>query len=113
MNDLIWLMAAVDADIPKVSLGDLITNVLNIIYFLVGIAAVVVIILSGYSYITSDGNPDKAKKGMRGIVYSAIGIAIVVFAFARMFNALLRRHMLGFFVNLRYTHGIFTAFLFL
>jgi cytochrome bd-type quinol oxidase subunit 2 len=75
-------MAKIDADVPKVPMGQLIANALNIVYFVVGIVAVVVIIVSGFQYLTSNGDSAKAQKAMHTILDCAIGIAVVLFAFA-------------------------------
>jgi cytochrome bd-type quinol oxidase subunit 2 len=71
-----------DADIPKISAGDLITNGLNIVYFVAGMVAVVMIIMAGYNYLTANGDSAKAQKAMSTIIQCAIGIVVVVFAFA-------------------------------
>jgi len=80
---IIFTMASITTDkIPKVSAGDLITNGLNIVYFIVGIVAVVMIIMAGYSYMTANGDSGKASKGMRTIIFAAIGLVVVTCAFA-------------------------------
>jgi hypothetical protein len=71
-----------DANIPVISGGQLIANGLNIAYFVIGMIAVVMMIMAGYSYMTADGDPGKAQKGMRTIIYCAIGLVVVIFAFA-------------------------------
>jgi len=82
MKNLILLMAAKNPGIPEVPIGELITNVLNVIYFVLGIIAVIMIIIAGYNYMTADGDPQKAQKGLRTILYCAIGLVVVIFAFA-------------------------------
>jgi multisubunit Na+/H+ antiporter MnhB subunit len=83
MNHLIWLFAQKqNADIPKISMSQLVVNGLNIVYFAIGMIAVVMIIMAGYSYMTADGDPGKAQKGLRTIIYCAIGLAVTIFAFA-------------------------------
>jgi hypothetical protein len=44
--------------------------------------AVVMIIMAGYSYMTANGDPGKASKGLRTILFASIGLAVVIFAFA-------------------------------
>jgi uncharacterized membrane protein len=82
MSRIVTLMAQIDADIPKMEMGNLIRNGLNIVYFVVGLVAVVVIIVAGYQYITRNGDPERAKKALHTILDCAIGIAVVIFAFA-------------------------------
>ena len=48
--------------------------------YLAGIVAVISIIIAGISYITSQGNAEKAASARRRIVNSLIGVAAVVIA---------------------------------
>ena len=57
-------------------------TILMIVYSLIGIVAVVMIILGGVSYATSQGDPGKIKKGKDTILYGIIGLIIVLLAFA-------------------------------
>ncbi len=57
-------------------------NALNtIILPLAGIAAVIAIIYGGYLYITSGGDPEKAQKAKRVIMYSVIAIVVITLSF--------------------------------
>ena len=67
---------------------DKVKNVLNAVYLWIGIVAVVVIVVSGIRYISSQGNPEAVKKAKNGILYAAIGLIITVAAFA-ITNAIL------------------------
>jgi len=44
------------------------------------VVAVVIIIISGYTMITSMGDPDKTKKGQGGLTASIVGMVIVFVA---------------------------------
>jgi hypothetical protein len=44
------------------------------------VVAVAIIIYSGYTLITSGGEPDKIQKGQKGIVAAVIGMVIVFIA---------------------------------
>ena len=44
------------------------------------VVAVVIIIISGYTMITSMGDPDKIKKGQGGLTASIVGMVIVFVA---------------------------------
>ncbi len=44
------------------------------------VVAVVLIIVSGYNMITSTGDPEKIKKGQRGLTAAIIGLIIVFVA---------------------------------
>ena len=88
MLDFVKLLAVgvkgtgVDVDIPNPSGGDLVQNVLNIVYFVVGIVAVGMIIYAGIQYLTANGEPGKAKKAMDTIIFSVVGLIVVIAAFA-------------------------------
>lgn len=58
-----------------------VTTFLNSIYMIVGFIAVLMIIIGGISYITSSGDAAKATKAKNTIIYSAIGVAVIMLAF--------------------------------
>ncbi len=57
-------------------------SILNVVYLVIGIIAVIMIIIGGISYATSQGDPGKVKKGKDTIMYGIIGLVIVLLAFA-------------------------------
>ncbi len=59
-----------------------ISVILTAVYTIIGIVAVVMIILGGISYATSQGDPGKIKKGKDTILYGIIGLVITLLAFA-------------------------------
>ncbi len=56
--------------------------VLNGVYFVAGVVAVVVIIIGGIGYITSGGDSSKVTKAKNTIVFAVIGLVLVIVAFA-------------------------------
>lgn len=81
-----WLLvAAIDAEnagIPKLSEGEVLANALNIVYFLAGAIAVIVIIIGGIMYVTSAGDSGAVSKAKNMVLYSVIGLVVVIAAFA-------------------------------
>ncbi len=61
---------------------DVVKNVLNTVYFWLGILAVVFIIIGGYNYTMSQGDPGKVAKAKSTILYAIIGLVIALMAFA-------------------------------
>lgn len=61
------------------SIESLITNIINIFSWVVGIVAVIMIIFAGFTYITSAGG-DGVKTAKNILIYAVIGLIIVVFA---------------------------------
>lgn len=59
-----------------------ISMILNAVYFVIGIVAVIMIILGGVSYATSQGDATKLKKAKDTILYGIIGLVIALMAFA-------------------------------
>lgn len=66
----------------KTSINDTITNVVNTLMFLVGAVAVIMIIVGGIRYVSSNGDPSKAQLAKNMIFYSVIGLAIAFLAYA-------------------------------
>lgn len=58
-----------------------ISAVINVILSLVGVVAVVVLILGGISFMTSQGDPGKVTKARNTILYGVIGIIVALLAF--------------------------------
>ena len=59
-----------------------IQNILTAVFSIIGVVAVVMIILGGISYATSQGDPGKVKKGKDTILYGVIGLIVALLAFA-------------------------------
>jgi len=49
----------------------------NIVAFLTGIAAVIMIVLSGFVFVTSGGNPERTSNARRRLIYSLVGLIVV------------------------------------
>ncbi len=74
--------------IPKPPLaieGDLtnvITDISNGLIVLVGVVAVLFVIVGGFQYITSAGNPENINKAKHTILYTIIGVIVTMLAYA-------------------------------
>lgn len=71
-----------DSSTSQDTLKAKIKNALNTAYFWTGIIAVIVIIIGGFRYSTSMGDPGKLKSAKDTILYAVIGLVIVLLAFA-------------------------------
>lgn len=75
--------AATDSNgIVQLTGEQLLQNILNIVYFVVGIIAIIVIILGGLMYTISSGDPAKVTRAKNMLTYSIVGLIIVIAAFA-------------------------------
>ena len=57
-------------------------DVLNMIIYVIGLAAVIVIIIGGINIVTSQGDPSKVKKGKDAVLYGVIGLIVTISAWA-------------------------------
>ena len=63
-------------------LRQLIFNVAGIAVALVGTVALIFLIIGGFQYITSAGNPDNIGKAKNTILYSIMGLILVIISYA-------------------------------
>lgn len=57
-------------------------NVIALFLFVLGIAAVFMIIFGGFRYVTSNGDSGKLEGAKNTILYSVIGLVVAIFAYA-------------------------------
>lgn len=58
------------------------SSILNLVYFIAGALAVVMIVFAGIQWITSAGDPAKATKARQTLTYAIIGLVVIVLAYA-------------------------------
>ena len=63
------------------SADSVIKNVINTLLFVVGVASVIVIIVSGIYYVISAGNADTVKKAKNALVYAVVGLVIALLSY--------------------------------
>ena len=74
-----------DADVDTSDKGTFrstLQKIINILLFIIGIIAVIVIVVSGIQYATSGGNADQASRAKNGIIFAVVGIIVAVMAYA-------------------------------
>jgi type IV secretion system pilin len=62
------------------ALGGTITTIINLLSAIVGVVAVIMIIVAGLQFITSNGNPQNVAKARSSLIYALVGVVIVVLA---------------------------------
>ena len=70
------------ADTQNTSVNTLIRNVINILLWAIGIVSVIMIIIGGFRYVTSNGDSSQVTAAKNTIMYSVIGLIIAIFAYA-------------------------------
>jgi hypothetical protein len=68
-------------NMPTDSANVVLANGLNLVYFTAGVVAVIVIILSGYTFATAVYDPAKITKAKNAILYASVGLIVVLVAF--------------------------------
>lgn len=71
-----------NADGSERTIMSVVKDVINTILTCVGVISVIVIIIAGISFITSQGDTTKVIKAKNAILYSVIGLIISLLAFA-------------------------------
>lgn len=54
--------------------------VTNVLTAIIASVSVLVLVIAGFMYITSAGNPDTVKKAKNAIIYALVGIVVAFFA---------------------------------
>jgi len=68
--------------VPKVALGQTqLESAVNGALMIAGVLAVLFIIIAGFRYVTSQGNSDAVRAAREMIIYSVVGLVIVMMAF--------------------------------
>ena len=76
------LEAARPSELPKTDLDNLAANLIQIVLGFVGIIFLVIIIWSGFQWMTSGGNEQKVTAAKNHMTAAAIGLIIIVAAYA-------------------------------
>ena len=66
----------------KQDLPDIVTTIINVMLFIAGALAVIMIIYGGIRYITAHGDEKQVKVAKDTIVYSVVGLIIAIIAYA-------------------------------
>jgi len=72
----------------NLSLQDLVANMIDVVFVLAGVVAVIFLIIGGFGYVTSAGNPEAAEKAKSTIANALVGL-VVIFIAALLVNFIL------------------------
>ncbi len=62
------------------TVGDIIRLVISILSFIVGVAAVIMVIVGGFRYVTSAGEGTKTAQAKDTIIYAIVGLIVALLA---------------------------------
>lgn len=57
-----------------------VTTVMSIFFVTLGLISLLVIVIAGFTFITSNGDPQRAMRSRNAIFYALIGLGIAIFA---------------------------------
>lgn len=66
----------------KTSLEDNIKTIVNILLYVIGAVAVVMIVIGGIRYTTSNGDSSQLTSAKNTILYAVVGLIVAIMAFA-------------------------------
>ena len=66
----------------KADLMGVVNTIINVIIGIVGFVAVIMMIMGGISFITSQGDSAKVTKARNTILYGVVGLVVALLAFA-------------------------------
>ena len=74
------------SNVSGASTGDdlpgIVSKVVNVMLFIVGILAVIMIIFSGIRYITAHGDKGQVESAKNTLIYSIVGLVVAIIAYA-------------------------------
>ena len=66
----------------KCTLGDTVQTVINVLLFIIGAVAVIMIIIGGIKYTISNGDSSQITSAKNTILYAVIGLVVALLAYA-------------------------------
>lgn len=64
------------------SLPNLVQTITSVLLYAIGAVSVIMLVIGGFKYVTSNGNAESIKSAKNTILYAIIGIAVAVSAYA-------------------------------
>ncbi len=58
--------------------ANLVQNIISVLLWLIGAVAVIMLIVGGFRYVTSNGSADQIKAAKNTILYAAVGLAVAI-----------------------------------
>ena len=71
-----------DAGNGSAAFTNLLGNIINILLFIIGAVAVIMIIIGGIRYTTSNGDQGQVTSAKNTILYAIVGLVVAIMAFA-------------------------------
>lgn len=76
-------IAESDLEISKAEVSETtVSTILSTMFGILGVIAMMVIVISGMMFVLSRGEPEKAAKARRGVIYASVGLILAILAVA-------------------------------
>ena len=62
--------------------GDIIQSIVNLLLYITGAVAVIMIVIGGIKYVTSGGDSSQTKSAKDTILYAVVGLIVAIVAYA-------------------------------
>ncbi len=82
INVYLQQLGAPLGNLPTTDIRVIIANIIRIALGLLGIVAVVIILIGGFTWMTAGGSEEKVEKAKQWIGYGVVGLAIILAAYA-------------------------------
>jgi hypothetical protein len=69
-------------NLPQLEASQVVGGVLTVVYWMVGVLSVIFIIIGGFKYVTSGGDPKNTASAKNTILYAVVGVVVAILAFA-------------------------------
>jgi uncharacterized membrane protein YidH (DUF202 family) len=57
-------------------------RITNVLIFLLGAVSILVLVITGFKFVISTGDPQKTRQAWDAIIYAAVGLVVALAAFA-------------------------------
>ncbi len=85
LQGLIWKVVAGstnDYGVYDGTAANVLKEAFNLVYYIAGAIAVIMIIVGGLNYVTSSGDPGRMTKAKNTLLYAVIGLVVIIAAWA-------------------------------
>jgi hypothetical protein len=65
----------------KLTIGSILTRALTVIFLIAGVSLLIMIVMGGFTFLTSAGDPKKMEQGKNQLTYAIVGFVIIFAAF--------------------------------
>jgi hypothetical protein len=83
VHTLFYTFAQIKNPFPEVPAGqNVITTILNIVFGVVGSLSLLFIVIGGFRYVVSGGDPQNTARAKNTIIYAVVGLVVTLLAAA-------------------------------